>query len=281
MRATLNSGSSEFSRRTATRERIPADRRRRFGAGCLAGALGLALAILLMPPKLALGAGKSVFAQRAEQAYLKARASHRADPANDELAWQFARASFYWADHATENGPRAALAEEAIAVCRQLIKRQPKSAPGHYYLALNLGQLARTRTLSALGIVAEMETELKTAIALDAALSHAGPDRTLGILYRDAPGWPASIGNRTKAREHLQRAAKLSPDYPENRLTLLESYLEWNDTKAFATAFEGMAETMANARKQFTGVDWEEDWADWNPRWEKLRSKAPETSSTQ
>ena len=228
-----------------------------------------------MPHPAGLWAAESPFAQRAEKAYQEARASHRAEPAKDELAWRFARACFYRADYTASNSQRAALAEEGIAVCRQLVKRRPELAAGHYYLALNLGQLARTKTLGALSIVDEMETEFKAAIALDPRLDYAGPDLSLGILYRDAPGWPASIGSRAKAREHLRRAVKHSPDYPENRLTLLESYLEWDDKQAFQEELADTAKLMAAARKQFTGVEWEENWADWTPRWEKLKSKAP------
>lgn len=253
----------------------------RDGFGRVAGVLAAVFTFAVTGQVTIVKAAESVFAQRAKQVYLKARASHRADPANHELAWRHARATFYWADYAPADTERAALAEEGIAVCRQLLKRQTNSAPGHYYLALNLGQLARTKTLAALGIVTEMETELKTAAALDRFFDYAGPDLALGILYRDAPGWPVSIGNRAKSREHLLRVVKLSPDYPENRLVLLESYLEWNDKKAFENAFGALAELLPRARKQFAGEEWEDNWADWDRRWEKLKSKAPPPPSGQ
>ena len=59
------------------------------------------------------------------------------------------------------------LAQQGIAACRQLIARTPKSAPAHYYLAMNLGQLARTELLGAFKLVREMEREFKTAVGLD------------------------------------------------------------------------------------------------------------------
>lgn len=240
----------------------------------LAGLLGTWAVVLTMALQAdCLGAADSVFAQRAEKAYQKARDCYRAEPANNDLVWQFARACFYWADFATNSSGRAALAEEGITACRQLLKRDLQSAAGHYYLAMNLGQLARTKTLGALAIVSEMEIELKAAIALNPKLHYAGPHLSLGILYRDAPGWPASIGNRSKAREHLLQAVKLSPDYPENRLILLESYLEWKDKSEFEAELQRVAEVMPQARKQFTGESWEEDWLDWNARWEKLKGK--------
>src|SRR5438132_12182095 len=93
---------------------------------------------------------------------------------------------------------------------------------------MNQGQLARTRGLGALKIVDEMQREFIIARDLDAHFDHGGPERNLGLLYRDAPSL-GSIGNRNKARVHLQRAAELAPEYPENRLNLIEAYLKWSD----------------------------------------------------
>ena len=78
-------------------------------------------------------------------------------------------------------------------------------------------------------MVKEMEREFKTADDLDEHFDYAGPARCLGLLYCDAPGWPVSIGSRHKAREWLERAVKLAPDYPENHLNLVESRLQWKD----------------------------------------------------
>ena len=90
---------------------------------------------------------------------------------------------------------------------------------GHDY-----GQLARAEapSLAAYRLVRQMEREFKTAADLDKSFDYAGPERTLGLLYRDAPGWPVSIGSRRTAREYLELAAKLAPDYPGNHLNLVE-----------------------------------------------------------
>ena len=94
---------------------------------------------------------------------------------------------------------------------------------------MNLGQLARTKGLGALKLVNQMEHEFTRARDLDEQLDWAGPDRNLGLLYRDAPAI-GSIGSRTKAREHLKRAVELAPQYPENRLNLIEAYLQLGRT---------------------------------------------------
>lgn len=196
-------------------------------------------------------------------------AEHRSelgkDPQNSDFAWQFARACFDFADFATNRSERAELAEQGISACRQALGRQSNSAPLHYYLALNLGQLARTRTLGALRLVSQMEKEFLAAIRLDPHFDFAGPDRSLGLLYRDAPAF-GSIGSRPKAREHLQRAVQLAPDYPENRLTLIESELKWNDRTSAATELKALQQLLPKAHAEFSGPEWASSWADWDQR---------------
>ena len=181
-------------------------------------------------------------------------------------AWQFARACYDFADFATNDTERATLAVQGIAACRQLLARQPKSAPGHYYLGMNLGQLARTEIFGALKLVKEMEREFKTAADLDEHFDYAGPARCLGLLYRDAPGWPISIGSRRKAREWLERAAKLAPDYPENHLNLIESRLNWHDRAGAESELKALDALWPKAQTNFVGEAWEQSWADWTAR---------------
>jgi len=107
---------------------------------------------------------------------------------------------------------RATIAIEAISICRQLVERSPKLPAGHYYLGMNLGQLARTKTLGALKIVNEMEREFKTALLLDARWDYAGADRNLGLLYLQAPGWPPALAT-------VQRPVSIwggRPNWPRN-----------------------------------------------------------------
>ena len=218
----------------------------------------------------------SIFAQRAEKHFQEARKKFQANTNDLEVAWQFGRACFDWADFAKNDHQRESIAGEGIAACRHVIARDPKSVPGHYYLAMNLGQLAQTKTLGALTIVDEMEREFKTVRDLDAKFDCAGPDRNLGLLYFEAPGWPASIGSKARARQHLQRAVQLAPDYPENHLCLLEAYLKWGDKKNLVRELKITGELLPQARKEFIGEAWAQSWADWDKRWKRIREKAEE-----
>src|SRR5882762_3327929 len=153
--------------------------------------------------------GEDAALTRLERIYQEARSRYQQSTGSIEAAWQFGRACFDVADVAKTDSQRARLAEEGIDACRTALARKYASGPAHYYLAMNLGELARTKTIGALKLVREMESEFKRTIELDEKFDFGGPHRSLGLLYKDAPGWPTSIGSRPKARLHLRRANNL------------------------------------------------------------------------
>ncbi len=210
---------------------------------------------------------------RLAQLFSEAKANFAAAPTNAETAWRFGRACFEWADAATNETQRAQVARQGIEACGQAIQRQSRLAAAHYYLALNLGELARGETFRALKLVRQMETELKVAIELDPKFDYAGPHRALGLLYQDAPGWPVSLGSRKRAREHLLKAVELAPDFPENRLCWLEACLEWGDKQAAESAARVAAEILQEASSRFTGSEWSAAWRDWDSRFARAQAR--------
>jgi tetratricopeptide (TPR) repeat protein len=142
------------------------------------------------------------------------------------------------------------------------------------YLGMNLGQVARTKLLGALGILDEMEAVWKKAIALDPKYDYAGAHRSLGLLYLDAPGWPTSIGSKSKARQHLEKAVELNPEYPGNRLCLLEAQLKWGETKTVRAQISPVEAVLKTARTNLTGEAWARDWQEWDERWQKIKIEA-------
>ena len=236
---------------------------------CWAAGLALALALALAPTAPAVeGQGSAA----ALQAFRQTQAKYQEQSADVRAGWQFGRACFDLADYATNNAERAAIAVQGIAACRQVVAREPKTAPAHYYLGLNLGQLARTRSLGALKLVDEMEQEFTRALELDAGFDYAGAERSLGLLYRDAPAL-VSIGSRSRARAHLQRAIQLAPNYPENRLNMVESALTWGDRSVATRELAALDESWPKARAEFTGPAWTASWADWEARRQQARKK--------
>lgn len=220
-------------------------------------------------------------AARADQIYREAKARFNSEPTNIVAAWKFASACFDCGENAANDAGRAKYAEEGMAAAKRAMTREPKLAAAHYYLAMNIAELARTKSLGALKLVEDMEREFSIAAELDQNFDFAGPDRNLGMLYLEAPGWPMSIGSRSKARQHLLRAAQLSPDYPENHLNLLEAYRKWGDTEGVQREAKKFQELLPEARKKFSGEEWQSSWADWEKRWQAALSKMSEKSRPQ
>jgi tetratricopeptide (TPR) repeat protein len=214
----------------------------------------------------------------ATKAFEEARAKFYRQPRNAEADWKFARACFDLAEFATNTTERAELAEQGIAACKELLSREPGNAPGHYYLGMNLGQLARTKGIGALKVVKEMEREFNTAREADEKFDYAGPDRNLGLLYREAPPH-ISVGSRIKAKAHLERAVELAPDYPGNRLDLCESFDEWSDRNGMRRQLKALDELWPRAKSQLQGNAWEASWIEWEIRREKVRKKLAQPSN--
>ncbi|HTV40907.1 MAG TPA: hypothetical protein VMF08_10045 [Candidatus Sulfotelmatobacter sp.] len=214
----------------------------------------------------------AVFAHRAEVAFDQAQAQYRSQMDNPVVAWEFARACYDSADWATNKAQRATIAREGIAACKQSLVFT-NSAAAHYYMAMNMGQLARTEELGALKLVREMEREFLIAADLDPAADFGGAERGLGLLYRDAPGWPISIGNRPRARKYLEAAVSLGSNYPENILNLGESYLKWGDKIGARQELAALDALWPSAQKSLTGPHWEWSWDDWSNRRDALRAK--------
>ena len=219
------------------------------------------------------------FVKHYESAFSAAKSKLGADTNNPVALWEFSRAAFDWADVQTASARRAEIAKEGIAAARRLLAQDPKSMEGHYYLGMDLGELAETETLGALKLVHEMENEFTIALKADASFDHAGPDRNLGLLYRDAPGWPTSIGSHAKAKQHLQQAVIVAPDYPDNVLNLIESELKWGDLAAAKRDLKTLDDIWPKAQKKFTGEDWEPAWADWTKRRDEVKKKAATASN--
>lgn len=213
----------------------------------------------------------------AEENLATARKRVVLETTNSVAAWELGRACFGWGKLLKDPTAQEKIYAEGSAACRRAILLDPKSAAAHYYLGMNVGRQADLkRNLAALGMVKEVEREFQKARELDAQFSHAGPDRNLGLLYHEAPGWPVSIGNDKLARKHLERAAKLAADYPENRLNLAEAYLEWREKKLFHKELEAIHQIWPVAKTNLTGVAWQPDWVEWEQRREKLAAAARE-----
>lgn len=235
---------------------------------------------------LALLQSLPIFAQipasesEARRLYDEARQEFAKAETNTVAGWRLGRAAFNLSEFAHDEETRTKIAEAGIAGCQHTLALQPKSASAHYYLGLNLGQVARAKKLSALRVLREMEQEFLQALDLDPELDRAGPDRALGMLYMEAPIWPASIGNRSKARIHFESAVKVSPEFPENHLCLAEALARWGEVQSLEHQLHTLEDVFATARARFPLPQWAGDWADWESRLQKLRKARERLNSS-
>ena len=236
-------------------------------------ATALLMAVLPVTPLLATNHAEETSPEF--QQYRSAKAAYENQPRNAQAAWQFGRACFDMRRSGATKAQRADIAQEGIAACRNALATETNSAPLRYYLGLNLGALAETRGLSALKLVNQMEQELLTAAALDPRFDYAGADRTLGMLYRDAPTI-ISVGSRAKARQHLLRAVQLLPNFLDNRFELIHALIKWNERHAARKQLEALEESWTEARSEFSGPAWEPAWRTWEAQLQKLRKELEE-----
>jgi len=231
----------------------------------LRGLLAILFASLL-GPRFAFAEFTQTERSRFESTFLQAQTNHLAATNQYQPAWQLALAAFDWADAQTTDKDRARIAQIGINACHAALALQTNGAEAHYFLALNLGQLAQTKTLGALRIVPRIEQAFLDALAADESIDNAGPDRGLGLLYFEAPGWPTSVGNRTKARKHLLHAVELAPLHPGNRLALAEALLEWRERPAARDQLDAIDRDWPANRLRLSDPKWDADWRVWLSR---------------
>jgi tetratricopeptide (TPR) repeat protein len=138
-----------------------------------------------------------------------------------------------------------------------LIREDPNRVEGHYWLALNLcGQAEVGSKLLGYRLLPRILEELKRAIALNAAYDQAGAHRVLGRIYYGAPGWPLSVGDMQKSRQHLQAAVHLSPATSTNHLYLAQTLLRLQEA---GRARQELEQVLKSTRAAVSPQDLEED----------------------
>src|SRR5688572_7265011 len=105
--------------------------------------------------------------EQARTWYLASKSNYLAQVGNTTSAWKFAQACFEWAEFSSNDTQRATLAEEGIVAAKFAADMDPKNAAAHFYIAMNKGQLARTRSLGALALVKEMEESFLRSVKLN------------------------------------------------------------------------------------------------------------------
>ena len=147
--------------------------------------------------------------------------------------------------------------QQGQSYAETLIREEPNRVEGHYWLALNLcGQADVGSKLLGHRLLPLILEELRRAVALDGAYDQAGAHRVLGRIYYEAPGWPLSVGDLQKSRQHLQAAVRLAPAASTNHLHLAQTLLRLNEA---GLAGQELAQVLKSSRGAVKPQDLEED----------------------
>lgn len=99
--------------------------------------------------------------------------------------------------------------------------------------------------LSIVQYLPKIEALAKRAVELDEAYNHAMGHQTLGGLYRLAPPWPMSVGDKKKSLDHLERARELAPTCPVCAISYAETQIARRRKEEAAQALQFVLDTKA------------------------------------
>ena len=74
----------------------------------------------------------------------------------------------------------------------------------------------------------------------------------------------------------MKQAVKLAPDFPENYLHLIESYLKWNEPDDAKTELRALDAIWPAAQTTLTGAKWEQSWDNWSARRDARENSSPQ-----
>ena len=78
----------------------------------------------------------------------------------------------------------------------------------------------------------------------------------LGRIYYEAPGWPLSVGDLQKSRQHLQAAVRLAPATSTNHLFLAQTLSRLQEA---GLARQELEQVLKSTRGAVKPQDLEED----------------------
>jgi tetratricopeptide (TPR) repeat protein len=126
----------------------------------------------------------------------------------------------------------------------QALALNPEAIYGNFWYGINLGMWGLCRgIMSSLKALRPLRRAMEYVLQQNEAFFFGGPHRALGRIYHKVPGWPVSIGDRTKATFHLERSVELGPRFFLNRIQLAELYLDTHRRARARGQLEWLLET--------------------------------------
>ncbi len=115
--------------------------------------------------------------------------------------------------------------EKGKEYAERAIEEDPENARAHFWLGSIIGELGQEQgIMGSLASVDPMQEALEKAIELDPDFAPAYD--VLARLYRQAPGWPLSIGDDEEALKYSKKSVEVAPNNSTYLWRLYEIYRE-------------------------------------------------------
>ncbi|MBE7412090.1 MAG: tetratricopeptide repeat protein [Leptospiraceae bacterium] len=164
------------------------------------------------------------YLDKAVAALLDLKSKH---PDNEIICGKLSSAFFYKGLFEKDPKKQELYYEHGTNYGKESITMNPKDVYGNFWYASNVGMLGLCRGIMAsLASIEPLRKSMEVVLKENENFYFAGPHRALGRLYHQAPGWPISIGSKSKALEHLEKAVQIAPEFFNNRVFLAELYID-------------------------------------------------------
>jgi tetratricopeptide (TPR) repeat protein len=169
------------------------------------------------------------------------QAIRKDDPQNYEAGWRLSRALFRLANKTKDDQQALRYLAEGENIGKNLSETYPQGRDGLYWYGVCMGRAAERRgIMNSLFAVGPMHDIMEKILKLNPhdAFAH----HFLGILYRKAPGWPLSLGDKNKSLEEAQAAAMSEPGSTVILLDLGRTYLDLGKKEEAKKLFQQILE---------------------------------------
>jgi len=211
-------------------------------AATVLGALALAGAAPSLTAQTLLEQGDALFALRGESGKAEAAlAKYREALAAGEDAfgayWRMARAGYWIGDHTPDKAAKRRVFEMGIYHARKAVQLGPDRPEGHFWLGVNYGVYGEAKgVLKSLSLVKPIKECMRRTLELDPGHDLGGPDRVLGRVYYELPGFAG--GSKKRSLEHLLKSLEHGPDVGLTYIYLADTYLALDQVDKAREALE-------------------------------------------
>lgn len=150
------------------------------------------------------------------------------DPVSVQAMIRIAELHYWLVELSDEGVERLPLLQYGLETAQRATELDENHPEAFYWVGVLTGRVGEERgILQSLFMVKDIMAAVERTLELQP--DHAGAHLIASQVYRKAPGWPLSIGDKKKAIEHGEAAVRLDPNKTVNVLNLAEAYL--NDRK--------------------------------------------------